>query len=70
MENGLHYKLADGTSDNLNSLFDLSLGAEYLFTENIGAFFDVNNLLDNKRQRWRYYPTYGLNVMLGLTARF
>lgn len=70
VENGVPYKLADGTSDNLNSLFDLSLGAEYLFTENIGAFFDVNNLLDNKRQRWRYYPTYGLNVMLGLTARF
>jgi hypothetical protein len=70
IENGVPFRLEDGTSDNLNSLFDLSFGAEYAITENFGAFFDINNLLDNERQRWRFYPTYGLNVLVGLTARF
>ena len=70
IQNGVPYELPDGTSENLNSLFDLSFGAEYFLTKNFGAFVDVNNLLDNERQRWRYYPTYGLNVMVGVSARF
>jgi hypothetical protein len=56
--------------DNLNGLFDLSLGAEYWVAKNFGIFLDVNNLLNNKRQRWRNYPTYGTNVLAGVTARF
>ncbi|RMG79937.1 MAG: hypothetical protein D6714_15515 [Bacteroidetes bacterium] len=70
IENGVPYKQADGTSANLNGLFDLSFGAEYLISEHFGAFLDINNLLDNERQRWRYYPTYGINVLVGVTARF
>lgn len=56
--------------DNLNGLFDLSLGAEYWFAKNFGAFLDVNNVLNNKRQRWRNYPIYGINFLGGITARF
>ncbi len=55
---------------NLNALFDISVGAEYFFTENIGAFIDVNNLANNKRQRWYRYPTFGLNALVGVMARF
>lgn len=55
---------------NLNGLYDVSIGGEYWFTKRFGAFLEVNNLLNNKRQRWRYYPTYGTNVLLGITARF
>ncbi len=54
----------------LNALYDVSLGAEYWFVKKFGAFLEVNNLLNNKRQRWIYYPTYGINVLGGITARF
>lgn len=70
VENGVPFKSETGEKDNLNGLFDLSLSAEYFLMENIGFFLEINNLLDNKRQRWRYYPTYGINVMVGASARF
>jgi len=46
------------------------LGAEYFFSKNIGAFLQVNNLANNRRQRWQNYPTLGLNALVGVTARF
>jgi hypothetical protein len=59
-----------GRWEELNPLFDISLGAEYWFVKKFGAFLEVNNLLDNQRQRWAFYPIYGINVLGGITARF
>jgi hypothetical protein len=70
VQNGVNYRNAQGQADRLGALFDLSLGAEYWASKNFGFFFDVNNLLNNKRQRWFNYPIYGLNIMGGLSARF
>lgn len=70
LENGVPFLNQNGEAENLNALFDVSLGADYLFTENIGAFVQVNNLANNRRQRWQYYPTFGLNALIGVTARF
>ena len=70
IENGVPFQAADGTADNLNGLFDISLGAEYFVTENVGAFIQINNLANNRRQRWQNYPTLGINGLMGLTARF
>ena len=70
VENGVPYRRPDGTSGNLNALFDVSVGAEFMFTKNVGAFARVNNLLDNQRERWHRYPVLGINALAGLTARF
>jgi hypothetical protein len=70
VQNGVNVKKFDGTSERLNALIDLSLGGEVFFTENIGVFLDVNNILDNKRQRWQNLPIFGLNILGGVTARF
>ncbi|MCB0633920.1 MAG: hypothetical protein KDD15_29515 [Lewinella sp.] len=70
LENGVSYKAADGTAKNLNALFDISAGVEYFFTENIGGFVQLNNLANNRRQRWQNYPTFGLNALIGVSARF
>lgn len=69
IENGVPVPTSDG-SKNLNGLLDLNGSAEYMFSDNIGGFVRVNNILNNRRQRWRHYPTFGLNAMVGLTARF
>jgi len=70
LENGVPYRDKGGEVENLNALFDISLGADYFFTDNIGGFMQVNNLANNRRQRWQYYPMFGLNAMVGITARF
>jgi len=72
IENGVPIPSNDPLNDriNLNSLFDLSVGAEYSLSEKFGLFLDVNNILDNERQRWQFYPTYGINVLMGVSARF
>lgn len=70
VENGVPYINDAGEADNLNGLFDLSFGADYRFSENFGIFFQLNNLANNKRQRWANYPTYGINILGGITARF
>lgn len=70
LENGVPYRATDGTAQNLNALFDISLTGEYFFSENIGGFVTLNNLANNRRQRYFRYPTLGLNALFGLTARF
>ena len=68
--NGVPYQQADGTADNLNALLDVSVGGEYIITENIGAFIELNNLLNNRRERWVNYETFGINILAGVTAKF
>lgn len=70
LENGVPFINPQGDADNLNTLFDVSLGAEYFFSKNIGIWAKINNLANNERQRWQYYPTYGINAMAGVSARF
>ena len=70
MENGLFTKDEEGNTLALNPLFDVSLGGEYFVAKNFGIFLDINNLANNKRQRWYRYPTLGLNVMGGISLRF
>ena len=70
VENGIPYINPEGLADNLNGLFDLSFGAHFQATKNFGIFFDLNNIANNKRQRWEGYPTYGINILGGITARF
>jgi len=59
-----------GVREKSQTLVDLSLGGSYYFTKNIGVFLDINNLLNNKRERWYRYPTVGTNFMGGVVARF
>lgn len=70
LENGVPVRNEDGTSKNLNALFDISVGGEYFITDQISAFVQVNNLANNRRQRWRHYPVLGINGVAGVTARF
>ena len=69
-QNGVSFINGAGVGDRLQGLFDVNVGGEYWFLKNIGAFIDLNNLLNVKRERWQNYPTYGINFLAGVTARF
>lgn len=70
IQNGVPFKTKAGEIERLQPLFDINIGGEYWFSQNIGVFLDINNLLNLKRQRWQYHPNFGLNVLGGVTARF
>ena len=70
VQNGVPFRNAEGEAENLNGLYDLSAAAEYLFNDRIGAFVRVNNMLDNRRERWNRYPVFGINGVAGISARF
>lgn len=53
-----------------NAVFDINLSGEYLFTENFGAFLQLNNLADSRYIRWQDYEGLGLNVLAGISVRF
>ena len=70
VQNGVPFKNSASNIERLSPLFDINIGGELWFSKNIGAFVDINNLLNLKRQRWQNYPNLGLNILGGFTARF
>ena len=69
-QNGVPYLKSTGVAANLGTLVDVNLGAEYNINSNFGLFLNLNNLLNQKRERWYNHPSYGLNVLGGIVARF
>jgi len=59
-----------GNVEKSKALVDLSFGGSYYFTKNVGVFLDINNVLNNRRERWYRYPTVGTNFIGGVVARF
>lgn len=58
------------TIEFLNTLYDISLGAEYWINDSLGAWIDVNNLTSTNYERWVGYRTFGTNFMGGVSVKF
>lgn len=54
----------------LKPVAEIGGGAEYSFIPRLSAFLQVNNLLNNKYQRWYGYNAYGINIYGGLRLKF
>jgi hypothetical protein len=67
---GISYIDEAGATLNTGALLDLSLGAEYQVTDKFGVFLDLNNVTNQKFQRWYKYPNIGFNMMAGITLKF
>ncbi|ADY52472.1 hypothetical protein Pedsa_1919 [Pseudopedobacter saltans DSM 12145] len=59
-----------GNIKTLKSFADLGVGAEYLYNKRISAFLRVNNLFNSDYQRYLYYPSYGFNILGGISYGF
>jgi len=59
-----------GKEVKLKGILDLGGGAEYQIIPRLGAFIQVNNLLNNHYERWLGYPSYGFNIYGGLRLKF
>ena len=49
---------------------DLSAGIEFKINKTFSAWLDVNNILNDKYERWHNYPVYGLNLIGGVRVNF
>ena len=52
------------------SFFDLSAGAEYKATKQLGLFVKANNIFNTEYQTYLYYPKLGFNVLGCLNFSF
>ena len=49
---------------------DISVGAEFKVNNRFSAWIDINNIANQKYQRWHAYEVYGLNVLGGIRVSF
>ncbi|HOZ77580.1 MAG TPA: hypothetical protein PLY34_06260 [Ferruginibacter sp.] len=64
------FLMKDGSDVKLGGGTDLSAGVEFAINKRFSAWIDINNIFNNKYQRWYSYPVYGLNVLGGAIFRF
>lgn len=64
------YLLPNNVNKSLSGAADLSAGAEVSITKKFSAWFDINNILNDKYQRWNNYEVYGLNFLAGVILKF
>lgn len=61
----------DGISEfEIDSWFDLSLGANYHFNKELSAFVSLNNILSQNYELWHNYPVKGFGAMAGVSYAF
>lgn len=65
-------KFIDKTGNEFRgqSGFDLNIGGEVKITGNLNAWLGIDNLLNNKYERWNHYQTYGFNILGGIVYKF
>ena len=64
------YLLKNNVQKTLSGAADLSAGIEFAINKNFSAWLDVNNIFNNKYERWHNYQVYGLNVLGGVIYKF
>lgn len=67
---GGNYVAKGNVAKNFKGGTDLSAGMEFKVNKTFSAWLDVNNILNNKYQRWVNYEVYGLNVLGGVRVTF
>ncbi|MFM2363028.1 MAG: hypothetical protein RLZZ316_1930 [Bacteroidota bacterium] len=50
--------------------FDMSAGIEFKITRQLNLWMQMNNLFNNRYERWNQYPVFGFNVLGGVTFAF
>jgi hypothetical protein len=70
MFGGGNYIDKGNTGKSFNGGTDLSAGMEFKINKMFSAWLDVNNILNNKYERWHNYEVYGLNVLGGVRVTF
>lgn len=68
--NGIYAMEKGGISRKLSAIADIGGSAEYSFIPRLSAFIQVNNILNNRYERWYGYQAYGFNIIGGIRFKF
>ncbi len=58
---------SEKTVVELDPIIDLNVMADYRYKKNISFFLNVNNISNSRYQKWYSYPSFGLNLLAGIT---
>ncbi|MDP1725743.1 MAG: hypothetical protein Q8M15_03095 [Bacteroidota bacterium] len=66
------YNQSDNSIFNLkiSPFVDANFGVDYRYSKTVSAFLHLNNIANNRYQRFYAYPVYGFNFMGGFTFTF
>lgn len=67
---GAQYRARNGTSFKGDGAVDMNAGVEYRITRQLNLWFQMNNILNDKYERWHQYQVYGFNVLGGIVFSF
>jgi hypothetical protein len=64
------YEAANGSAHRDDRGTDLNAGVEFRITRQLNLWFQMNNIFNDKYQRWHQYYVYGFNVLGGIVFSF
>jgi hypothetical protein len=67
---GPQFREKDGSPEKGDAAFDLNAGAEFRITKNFNLWIQMNNIFNNKYERWNQYQVFGFNILGGITYSF
>ncbi len=67
---GAQYRGKSGEAFKGETGFDLNAGAEFRITKHLNAWLQLNNIFNNKYERWHQYESFGINILGGITYSF
>lgn len=59
-----------GSEERLDPIVDLDFKTDYLLSDRASVFLKLDNILSQQNERYLYYPSRKIMVMLGLTYAF
>jgi hypothetical protein len=68
--NAGYYRGLHGDFYRAGTGFDLNAGVEFRITRQLNLWLQMNNLLNDKYQRWNQYQVYGFNILGGVVFAF
>lgn len=67
---GIKARTIDQSAVTLKPQIDLNLHASYQIKDFLGFFVEVNNILNNKKERWNQYERFGFHGIGGVKVNF
>ena len=59
-----------GQADKNNPAFDLNAGVEFRVAKQLNLWLQMNNIFNDKYERWNQYQSYGFNILGGIIFSF
>jgi len=67
---GAQYLRTDNKSYKGEAGFDLNFGAEFKIVKNLDIWIQMNNIFNNRYERWNRYEVFGFNILGGIIYSF